>query len=472
MLADRVLETSTTTGTGPIELDGAASIGGVQMRTFVAGVGDGNPCRYMIENSDGTEYEKGFGTVSAGSPDQISRDVVLGGSDGPGVLVDFSAGQKRVYVIPDGDAIRFGVGELPTAGGSANARTIAYKPACTALRAGLEFWFINGAADNTSTTPTVQVDSNAAKTVVRGDGSAVQAGDLKASALIGLMYDGTSLRLVSAAVGLQPVAAADTSNQTLTAADVGKVRRATGAVQYTLPAASAVANGAAILVKSLTEKSVTIVRAGADTIEDSLTTVRLASFETIELTSDGTALWVITRQPAWQVGDTKVFWTTALPKGWAWVNAQALSRTDQGGLFAAIATTYGAGDGSTTFNVPDVLERVIAGNGAMGGVASPGRLTNSGTGNPGIDGDTLGAAGGVDRHTLTGAQSGTSVHGHAGSTTTALRPTGGPVAQSGGDFGVPDTPGAVTVANSSAAAASEAHPIAQPTIVGNLAIKT
>ena len=44
------------------------------------------------------------------------------------------------------------------------------------------------------------------------------------------------------------------------------------------------------------------------------------------------------------------------PTGWLLCNGQAVSRTSYSRLFAAIGTTYGVGDGSTTFNVPDLRE--------------------------------------------------------------------------------------------------------------------
>lgn len=92
--------------------------------------------------------------------------------------------------------------------------------------------------------------------------------------------------------------------------------------------------------------------------------------------------------------------TTSVPSGWAWCNGQALSRTTFARLFAAIGTQYGSGDGSTTFNVPDLRGRVIAGLDNMGGTSAD-RLTNQ---SGGVDGDTLGASGGSETHTLTAAQ--------------------------------------------------------------------
>lgn len=88
------------------------------------------------------------------------------------------------------------------------------------------------------------------------------------------------------------------------------------------------------------------------------------------------------------------------PNGWLMCYGQAVSRTTYKNLFAAIGTTYGAGDGSTTFNLPDCRGRAIIGKDNMGGTAA-GRVTTAGGG---IDGATLGASGGVEKHQLTAAQ--------------------------------------------------------------------
>lgn len=81
------------------------------------------------------------------------------------------------------------------------------------------------------------------------------------------------------------------------------------------------------------------------------------------------------------------------PDGWLLCYGQAVSRTSYSDLFAAIGTTYGAGDGSTTFNLPDLRGRVAAGKDDMGGSAA-GRLTSA------VSGATLGASGGEQSHTL------------------------------------------------------------------------
>jgi hypothetical protein len=78
---------------------------------------------------------------------------------------------------------------------------------------------------------------------------------------------------------------------------------------------------------------------------------------------------------------------TTAPAGSLLCYGQAVSRTDYVGLFTVIGTTYGTGDGSTTFNLPDLRGRVAAGKDDMGGSAAN-RLTLT------IVGTTLGATGG------------------------------------------------------------------------------
>src|SRR5262249_21296233 len=75
-------------------------------------------------------------------------------------------------------------------------------------------------------------------------------------------------------------------------------------------------------------------------------------------------------------------------------------------LFNLIATTYGAGDGSTTFNIPDLRGYLLAGKDDMGGAAAS-RIT---AGASGIDGAVLGAAGGTQTVALLVAT--LPAHGH------------------------------------------------------------
>lgn len=62
-----------------------------------------------------------------------------------------------------------------------------------------------------------------------------------------------------------------------------------------------------------------------------------------------------------QCGDVKYWPTSSAPAGWLKANGAAVSRTTYAALFAVIGTTYGAGDGSTTFNLPDLRGEFIRG---------------------------------------------------------------------------------------------------------------
>lgn len=114
------------------------------------------------------------------------------------------------------------------------------------------------------------------------------------------------------------------------------------------------------------------------------------------------------------VGAVVDFASPFIPALWYLCFGQAVSRTTFSALFTAIGTTYGAGDGSTTFNLPDYRGRVLAGLDSMGGVAA-GRIgtvvTDSGT----IVGTTLGSTGGSSTHVQATGELAT--HSHSNSLT-------------------------------------------------------
>lgn len=210
------------------------------------------------------------------------------------------------------------------------------------------------------------------------------------------------------------------------------------------------------------------------------------------------------------------------PTGWLLCAGQAVSRTTYAALFAVVGTTYGIGDGSTTFNLPDLRGRVIAGKDDMNGTAanvlnvtltgtrastSSGVITGlsstaglsvgmaafgAGIGTSAViasidsatqvtlsvnststatasirfgvvDGATLGAAGGSHVYTLTTPQMPS--HSH----TMASNSSRNTVA--GGSDNVPIT-GAANTYVSNTAGGGQAHPIMQPTLVANYIVKT
>jgi hypothetical protein len=101
LLKDRVKQTTTTTGTGTVDLDGAAPTG---FRGFVAAIGNGNTCYYCIVLASAGEWEVGIGTVTDAATDTLSRTTILASSNA-GAAVNFSAGTKDVFCTTAADAI-------------------------------------------------------------------------------------------------------------------------------------------------------------------------------------------------------------------------------------------------------------------------------------------------------------------------------------------------------------------------------
>lgn len=93
------------------------------------------------------------------------------------------------------------------------------------------------------------------------------------------------------------------------------------------------------------------------------------------------------------VGAMLPFGGTTEPANWLFARGQAVSRTTYAALFAAIGTAFGAGNGTTTFNLPDLRGRVPVGRDNMGGTPAN-RLTSAVSG---VDATTVGAAGGDQR---------------------------------------------------------------------------
>ena len=98
---DRVKETTATTGTGTVNLEGAE----VGFETFVAGIGNTNTTYYCIQAQGGSAFEIGVGTVTDATPDTLSRTAVISSSNADN-LVDFGAGTKDVFcTLPASKAV-------------------------------------------------------------------------------------------------------------------------------------------------------------------------------------------------------------------------------------------------------------------------------------------------------------------------------------------------------------------------------
>jgi microcystin-dependent protein len=160
---------------------------------------------------------------------------------------------------------------------------------------------------------------------------------------------------------------------------------------------------------------------------------------------------------------TIVPWSSAsVPTGFLECNGAAVSRTTYSALFAIIGTTYGTGDGSSTFNVPDLQNNVAVGKSNNKALASTGGAdTVQSTGN--ISGSTANA-------TLSTDQLASHSHSGGGATETHSDP-GGRGASSIGNTGNTGS-GSGHSHNLSANFSGDATSVIQPYLTAIYIIKT
>jgi microcystin-dependent protein len=133
----------------------------------------------------------------------------------------------------------------------------------------------------------------------------------------------------------------------------------------------------------------------------------MANYEATRYDFDGANLTGIEGIPT----GTITPWSQAsAPSGFLECNGAAVSRSTYAALFAIVSTTYGAGNGSTTFNLPNLTDRVACGKSNNKNFASTGGAnTVTPTGN--IAGSTANA-------TLSTAQLASHTHGGGANSTT------------------------------------------------------
>lgn len=149
------------------------------------------------------------------------------------------------------------------------------------------------------------------------------------------------------------------------------------------------------------------------------------------------------------VGSVMMFAGSTAPTNYLFCRGQAVSRSTYSTLFGIVGTTYGAGDGSTTFNLPNLQTRVVAGLDASG--------------SPDAAFDALGETGGAKTHTLVEAE--IPPHAH----TIAARQD--PVSGSLGSLGLSNAGGTITTRTTNATGGGQPHNNLQPYIVLNYIIR-
>ena len=182
--------------------------------------------------------------------------------------------------------------------------------------------FVLAVAGTNTGAVTLNINSIGAKDVKDSLGNALAAGELPTGRVIELVYDGTEFRVLSWNV---PKATENFIAKT----------SATGS--FPLPAGT------------------TAQRDGSPAVGTVRFNTSLVQFEGYTGSGWGSLGGGL---PS---GAVQAFAMTAVPTGWLECNGSAVSRTIYSALFAAIGTTFGAGDGTTTFNLPDLRGEFVRG---------------------------------------------------------------------------------------------------------------
>jgi microcystin-dependent protein len=296
------------------------------------------------------------------------------------------------------------------------------------------------------------------------DGTESEANKVKWSTIKTKLAD--VLKTFGEAINTALVTALDTSPRAITASDSAAstdhwktIQVNTASVTVTLADATTMTAGYMVDVTNNSTGDVTVALATSTDTIDTVTnaTQVIAAHETRRYIVNSTATGYLTASNgnAIPAGTVVPYAGATAPGGWLFCYGQAVSRTTYKTLFVAIATSYGVGDGSTTFNLPDLRGRVVAGQDDMGG-SSANRLTGV-TGS--VDGDVLGGTGGAETHTLTTAEMPAHVHG-------------GTLQRSGSAYIVSVDAGALaTTGDTDSTGGDGAHNNVQPTIILNYIIK-
>lgn len=163
---------------------------------------------------------------------------------------------------------------------------------------------------------------------------------------------------------------------------------------------------------------------------------------------------VVTRNLTLPSGLIMAWATDTAPTGWRLCNGAEISRTTYADLFAVIGTTYGVGNGTTTFNVPNFAGRVIVGYDSAQ-----------------TEFDTLGETGGSKTHTLTTAQIPSHAHLTPGTGVLASEQNNGGDSTATNRTSTQSSSGVTRYQNTDTTGGGEAHNNLQPYVTLNYIIK-
>ena len=176
VINDRVKETSTTSGTGTLNLAGAVT----GFVTFVAGIGDTNTTYYAIFAQGTANWEVGLGTVTDAATDTLARTTVLTNSSGNTDKISFGGATADVFcTLPASKAMY-----LDASGAGVGGLAAVVDDTSPELGGDLD---VNGNAIVSASDGNIPLAPNGTGEVLIGSGSA--AGDLTSSGAYDLIID-------------------------------------------------------------------------------------------------------------------------------------------------------------------------------------------------------------------------------------------------------------------------------------------
>lgn len=326
-----------------------------------------------------------------------------------------------------------------TSTGDGSAYTLTYPISPVGYVTGENYtWIAN--ANNTTTTPTIRINSLDAKSLVQSDGSNFQIGDIKTSMFVSMAYDGTKFRVTNFRSVVDGNKIWHQGNDGAGSGLDADLLDGNDSSYYTnIPARLGYTpvnvNGSADVTISKTYPQIRLkyTNVGQWGMYTNVSGQYILQYtpeggsasNPLVFGTDGSILSA-------QFGDLKTAITSATPAGaimafarnsapdgWLKANGAAISRTTYANLFAAISTTFGTGDGSTTFNLPDLRGEFVRG-------IDEGRGADSGR----VFGANQGSANASHNHRVYGNTAGAGNHNHHAS---VYRSNGN--ASGGGAFG-------------------------------------
>lgn len=234
----------------------------------------------------------------------------------------------------------------------------------------------------------------------------------------------------------------------------------TGLTQARTAAATADDKAVTASAKATTEANAarSAVRGGVEEAYDTLKKL----YDWVKGITDSLRTDVDRSAPA---GQMALFFNSTAPSGWLHCNGAAVSRTTHAALFAAIGTRFGAGDGSTTFNLPDCRDEFFRGAGATAvgikGEQSVQSHTHTASATAAGSHNHGGSAGANGAHTHTGTALSAGEHSHGGNYWYSANGGGGSgsTTRSGQNVTSTESAGAHTHALSINGAANHSHTI-------------